>query len=364
MGRQQIAAFGIELGLLHGIDDNGAGAHDEADDSFLKHTGRPLAHGQRPGHGIRRAHGDGQARRQAEAVSTGGVQCAGGAFRRPQLRQQRRIEVPEGAERGIDRAIQSKDAIARRGGGIGHLRPRQRVAEIILGREDAPESGAPVMPMEAIHGHEIAPVDGHARPPIERGAAPLIQQPRRPAIGAAVAPGDGRAQRPIGTEADQGGKLACKADTGDTALPIPAELSTNLRHGGTCGIEPVTRLLLRLAGRIGDGRKCGLAAGDRLAAFVNDGGLDGGGAEIDSEAERHVSHGREDTPSFILGASRQRIGRKDSPRSHGETNSRLRVLRASVVHLLSWVRWPQALARMARAVSLAAARVWSISASV
>ncbi len=280
VGRQEIPPAPVETGALQRIDDHRARPHDDADHAF-----RQPSHGESRRHRIRRPHGDRQALRQAEEPGAGSAERAGGAFGRLHRRQQRRVELPDGAEGGIPAARQAIDAVAGRGGRVGHGAAGERMAETVLRRQDR-AGGIPAgLPMETEHGRQVAPVDGHAGLAVQQRPAVPVEQARCPGVGPRVAPGDRGAERPVGAEHHQRRQLAGKADPGDPSRPAAAKPAAGRSHRGRGRLQPVARILLGLPRPLRGGGEGRLAGGEEPPLAVQHDGLDRGGAEVDAEAK-------------------------------------------------------------------------------
>ena len=130
--------------------------------------------------------------RQAEEAAPAACSGPAAADRPAGSSAAARHRDPKGAERVVPATLVERvDAIARRGRRIGRQRSGQGMAEIVLGRQDAAHLRPPLMPVEAEHRREIAPVDRHAGPPVQPLAASLVEHVRPPRDRRGVAPRDG-----------------------------------------------------------------------------------------------------------------------------------------------------------------------------
>ena len=265
---------------------------------------------------------------QAEAGSTGGVQCAGRAFRQPNFRQQCRIEIPEGAERGIDR---------HRPGRRRHSPPRSRdrspPRRSARGRDSPSPKGCGGF-RRAGHANGS---DTSGRDSARRWACPCGDRGRRGAPHPAAPPPRHRRGRR------------------SRRSPGPAALRRRGRPGSEAG--PPNRC--RRCRRCQSPPSCRPMAATAAPAAssqwrVSCSAWPGASAMVGNAASPLATAAPLSSMTTALTAEVPR----SMPRRRGAS------VMSGRIHQRRSGRGPQPLARMARAVSLAAARVWSISASV
>ena len=197
--------------------------------------------------------------------------------------------VPARGQVGVEPArLEIEGAVAGRGRRIGRRLAGERVAEVVLGREQPAHLRLARGVVEAVHRPEVAAVDRHAGARVDPGPLAAVEHLFRPGIGAAVLPGDRRPERPACAETDERRQLAGQADGLHRAPPVgvtgAGELRVQRRERGAGGGEPVGGVLLGLAGCGGVGRKPG-ARGREHGIVTERHDLDRRRAKVEAEVD-------------------------------------------------------------------------------